>query len=220
MVRRRKKRVFIIKIPPMARGDIDKFIERLSKALAGDPVLIRYREGYLRVEVFGGEVLAKRTREGIKRVLGEFKARREVGASRVSRKTLYREAGVAIPLDVLEVVLNVRGYEARIIEDEIVSSAPLDEILASARIIGEYLREAENLYATKTAKKLVLAVESLTGSTHLEVIDKGMETGIIEEDDEGKLYVLGDWREAVKKLVHILGKQGSERIVEDKGPED
>ncbi len=204
----RRKRAFIVKLPPQAMEDFDKFMERLSKAIAGDPVLMKFKDGYLRIEVYGGEVLARRAKEGIKKVLQEFKAEPKRGTLRVTRQSIYREAGVAIPLDVLEIVLRLQGYDTRTEGDEVYTSAPSGTIFDAARLIAEYLREAGNLYATRTAKRLVIAAGALTGASILEIIDAGLESGVLEEDDEGKLLVPGDWREAVKKLVKHLAGEG------------
>lgn len=204
----RKKRAFIVKLPPQAVEDFDKFMERLSRAIAGDPVLMKFKDGYLRVEVYGGEVLARRTKEGIKKVLREFRAAPKRGTLRVTRQAIYREAGVAIPLDVLDIVLRLQGYDTRIEGDEVYTNAPEETVYESARLIAEYLREAGSLYATRTAKRLVIAAGALTGASILELIDAGLESGVLEEDDEGKLLVPGDWREAVKKLVKHLAGEG------------
>ncbi len=207
----RKKRVFIIKLPPLAREDMDKFMERLSSAIAGDTVLMKYKDGYLRVEVYGGEVLARRTKEGIKRVLDEFHAKQSGRGSRVAKKAIDREAGVAIPLDVLELVVRLSGYDVDVRDDEIIIRGPPSIVLSTARIIGEYIRESENLYATRTAKKLVVAIGALTRESIVEIVEAGLNEGILEEDDEGKLHVTCQWREAVKKLVKHLETEGQER---------
>ncbi|MCE4601324.1 MAG: DUF2067 domain-containing protein [Desulfurococcales archaeon] len=205
-----RKRVFIVKLPPLALQDIDKFMERLSKHLIGDPVLIKYKNGALRVEVYGGDVLARKTRIGIKKVLEEFTQREVRGRSLrvIPARSIYREAGVAIPLDVLELVLRINGYEARVTEEGLESSAPVDEVFVYAGEIGRLLESLSTLEASRTAKKLFLAVASLTGASPLEIIDAGFNLDVLEEDDEGKLFVRGDWREAVKKVVSELGKGG------------
>ncbi|NOZ31074.1 MAG: DUF2067 domain-containing protein [Crenarchaeota archaeon] len=199
----RKKRVFIVKIPPMAKENMEKFLERLSKALAGDPVLIKMKGDQLRVEVYGGEVLAKRTQLGIRKVLDEFTTPRapKKGYTRLGRRAIFREAGVAIPLDVLELVLSHLGYDARVEDDELVTRAPVDVVFTFAQEIARVLGELATLEATRTAKKFFMAVGAVTGANVLEMIDWGFETETLEEDDEGKLYVTVDWREAVKRVL-------------------
>lgn len=215
-----RKRVFIVKLPPEARANREKFLERLFKAVAGDPVLIRVKGDQVRVEVYGGDVLARQTLLGIRRVLEEFSTPRVPGAGmvRIPRRVVYREAGVAIPLDVLELLLSRYGYETRVEDDEIVTKAPTSLVYSAAREIARMLEEMKTLDATRTAKKFLMAVGAATGAGVLEAIDWGFEHDVLEEDDEGKLYLNLDWREAVKRV--LAGKEGGGLELGEGGAEE
>lgn len=205
------KRVFIVKVPAAARENMDKFLERLTKALEGDPVLIKAKGDFLRIEVYGGDVLAKRAQLGIRRVLEEYTVHKAPikGHIRLGRKVIYREAGISIPLDVLELVLSLSGYSARVEGEEIVTSAPVDMVNGLARMIANLLKEIASMDATRNAKRFLAAVGALTGASVLEMIDWGFQEEVLGEDDEGKLYVLVDWREAVKRVLDRQGSGGS-----------
>jgi len=198
---RRRKRVIIVKIPPMARADLEKFLERLSKAIMGDVALMRITGDKIRIEVYGGETLAKRTLVKVRSLLREYSTPTPSRGSRIIRARLInREAGAAIPVDVLVEALKVLGWEARLAEDGVETRAPPEEVFALASSIAAALREAATLHATRTAKKLVVALSALTGESVHRVVARALAAGALEEDDEGRLHVAGDWREWVKRL--------------------
>ncbi len=211
MTGRRRKRVFIVKIPPLARADFDKFMERLSKAVAGDPVLMRLQGDKLRIEVYGGEVLARRTVINVRRVIREFTVSRAPsgrGARRLPREAINRAAGVAVPLDVLEEVLRIRGFEAEASGDYLVTNADAGEVERAASEVARMLSEAAGLPATRTAKKAIVAAGAASGASLVDVVDAGLSLGVLDEDLEGKLHVVGDWREASKRVARSLLGEG------------
>ncbi len=203
---RKRKRVIILRLPPAARRDPDSFLRYLSKALIGDTILMRLQGDKLRIEIYGGEALAAMTLANIKRLLEEYRVRQKrPGETRVSRAALNKAAGVAVPLDVLVEALKASGYRAWQDDNgDLVSNADPDTVLGLASAIGAALRDTQLLEATRTAKKLVVATMALAGVDQVRAIDAGMEAGVLDEDDEGKLYVRGDWREALKKVLEVL----------------
>jgi hypothetical protein len=66
------------------------------------------------------------------------------------------------------------------------------------------------LEATRTAKKLIAAITAVVPSLTVEdAVRLGVEEGVLFEDDEEyKLRVAGDWREALKILYKRLGEGG------------
>jgi len=198
---RRRKRVIIVKIPPMARSDLEKFLERLSKAIMSDVAIMRVTGDKIRIEVYGGETLAKRTMVRVRSLLREYSTPSPKRGGRVIRAGLInKEAGVAVPLDVLVEALRVLGWEARQVPEGVETRAPPDEVLALASSIAAALKEAALLHATRTAKKLVVAVAALTGESVPRAVARALAAGALEEDDEGRLHAAGDWREWVKRL--------------------
>ena len=216
----RRRRVLIVKIPEAALADIDRFFERLSKAIGAETAIMRVSRGAVRIEFFGSEAMAKEAIARVRRLLREYSVREEVrGYREIPARLLYREAGLAVPLDVVEHVLRSMGRDARAGSSSIVTNADLEEVVGVARTVAEAVREAGTLYATRTAKKAVAAAAAITGRRVLEVLDAGLETGVLEEDDEGKLFVRGDWRVAVKRLVEALEGEGGAGLGEWE-PED
>ncbi len=202
---RYKKKVIIVKIPPAARAELEKFLERLSKAIASDTAIMRLTGDTIRIEVYGSKTLGKITMQRVRKLLREYSVREERGARSIPARLIFREAGMAVPLDVLEAVLRASGRDARAEGDRLVTEASLEEVIDSARAVAGALREASTLPATRTAKKLVVAASAIAGVSVMEAVDAGLASGALEEDDEGKLYVPGDWRRAVKSLLEALG---------------
>jgi len=205
---RKRKRVIILRLPPEARQNPDAFIRYLSKALIGDTILMRMQGDKIRIEIYGSEALAAMTAANLKRLLREFRVKRRGSReTRVSRAALTRAAGVAVPVDVLVEVLRVLGYRGDVEGDDLVTNAEPETIMDLAASLGHAIRETQMLDATRTAKKLVLAGMIAAGLDQLEVIERAMEVGVLDEDDEGKLFVRGDWREALKRLIGALRRE-------------
>jgi len=202
---RKRKRVIILRLPPEARENPDAFIKYLSKALIGDTILMKLQGDKIRIEIYGSQALAAMTAANLKRLLREYRVKRAPrGGTRISRQALTRYAGVAVPVDVIVEVLKLQGYRAYEEGDDLVTNADPEIVEQVASSLGSALAETQHLYATRTAKKLVLAAMVATGRGQLEVIDAGMSVGVLDEDDEGKLFVRGDWREALKKVARAL----------------
>ncbi len=205
----RRRRVLIVKIPEAAKGDVDKFFERLSKAIGAETAIMRVVRDTVRIEFYGSEAMAKEAIARVRRLLREYSVREPTrGYREIHARLLFREAGLAVPLDVVEAVLKGMGRNARVQGSSLVTNASLDEAIGAARAVAEAIREAGTLYATRTAKKAVAAAAALAGRSVMEVVDAGLAGGILEEDDEGRLMVPGDWRVAVKRLVEALAGEG------------
>jgi len=208
---RQKKRVIIVKLPPTARRDIDRFLERLSKALIGEIARMKLAGDMLKIEVYGSKTLAKATAARVRRLLREYSAPRAPSGDIVYRpQRLFREAGLAIPLDVLVEVLKASGYRASLEDSGLKTNAPEDEVFSAAAAIAQAVKEAATLEATRTAKKLLAALSALRGVSLLQALDEALDAGALEEDDEGKLHVVGDWREWVKRLARQPPGEGGE----------
>jgi hypothetical protein len=202
-----KRRVFHIRIPKSASGDVEKFLERLSEAIKSYGGAIRLEDNEsVRVEIYGDGSMIRDSWIRIRNLLKEYRSL-EVGRGLkgYSLKRIYKEVGLAVPSDVLVEALRVKGYKAESDGENIISDADLDTIISLASEIKRAIEDLRFVQATRTAKKLIAAVSATTGRPVDDVIEKGIETGFLsEEETSGKISVISPWREVIRELVRVL----------------
>ncbi len=204
-----KRRVFHIKIPPEARRDLDKFIERLSESIKSYGGLVRLTDNNtLRVEIYGDGSMIRDSWIRIRNLLKEYQSseiKRDMKT--YNAKRLYKEIGLAIPLDVLEEVLKAKGHKAEIREEVIVTNTDFEEIIDFGLEIKRALEDLRFVDTTRTAKKLIAATAAITGRSVDDIINMGLDLGVLVEEDNGKISVISPWKDVLKKLVRVLGSE-------------
>jgi hypothetical protein len=202
-----KRRVFHIRIPGEARGELEKFLEKLSDAIKSYGGVVRIVDNNsLRVEIYGDGSMIRDSWIRIRNLLREYRSV-EVGKGlrSYSLKRIHKEVGLAVPSDVIVEVLRAKGYEAEAREDDIVSNADLDTLISVALDVKNALEELKFVQATRTTKKLLAAVHAITGRPVDDIIEEGLEAGVLAEDESsGKVSVISPWRDVLKKLVRVL----------------
>jgi len=204
---RRKRWEITIKIPPMARQDIDRFLEKLSKALYGETVIGSIEGDTIRLYVYGSKLAKARTVRLIRKLMHEYSSPKgQHSMRRYSIQLLNREAGTALAPELFVEILKLYGYTAEWNgSDAIMTSAPPDVVFELAKLLANAIKSLANVYATRSVKRVLtglLAIDpSLTPQIAVRMV---VEEGAAKYDDEGKLVPAADWREALKKLGHRL----------------
>ena len=143
----------------------------------------------------------------LKNLLREYSV--ESGAG-YRAKRLFRDIGLAIPLDALAEALKIKGYKASSDSEAIYTTAPYDEVVTVATLIKEALESLKEIRASRTAKRLIVSAYAVTGLSVYDIITRGIELGLLEEDPEGKILIKKDWREALRDLVKVIeGERGA-----------
>ncbi len=195
-----KRRVFSVRIPREAWGDIESFLERVAEALKSYGATIKLRGDSLLVEVYGQEYMIRESWVRLKRLLSEYTPGGEEG---YSLARISKDVGLAVPGDVLAVVLRLEGSRAEYRDGRLVTDAPYDVVVDAARRVRKALEEAKALAATRTAKKAVVAAAALTGLEVDRVVAAGLEAGLLSEDEEGKIAIKGPWEQLVRRLARV-----------------
>ena len=199
---RAKKTVITIKIPPLARANIERFLERLEKSIFSETVIGEIEGDTIRLQIYGSKLAVNRTLRMLRKLLKEYSTPKTGREKAYSLKLLSREAGISLPPDVLIEVLKAEGFSARVEEGRLYTDADQDTVLGVASLIADAIKKLEHIYSTRTAKKLLIAYLTLNPTLNpSEAVMKALTQGVLEEDDDGKLYVRGDWREALKTLL-------------------
>ncbi len=200
-----------IKVPPMAKRDFEKFLERLSKALYGDTVVGTIKGDTIKLYIYGSRLTVERTVRLVKQLIREYSTPETPRGRAYSLRMLSREARTAIPPDVLVEVLRAQGYKAWEGEGKIVTDADQDAVIGAARLVAQAIRSLEKVYAARTVKKALAAIlalhPDLPASAAVRVL---VESGGAGYDEEGKLVPRRDWREALKEALKTLEEPGGD----------
>ena len=197
MPRKLYRRVFRIRIPPAARGELERFLEALYKAIRSYGAVLRIRGDQLVIEVYGDKAMILDSWTRIKELISDY-SRAE--SSTYPARLIFKEVGLALPLDVIAEVLLLKGYRATVEGEDLRTDASYDEVVNTALSVKEALENTKLLYAMRTAKKLVVAGSALLEENPHDVVERAIELGLARFDDEGKLELLKPWREALREL--------------------
>ncbi len=198
-----------MKLPPLALQELDRFLERLESALHTETVVAELEGDKLKLYLYGSRLAAERTVLNVRKLIKEYSTPRRGRSRAFSLRLLAREAKTAIPGDVLVEALKLLGYDARLEGDSIETNAPEDAVYGLAAAIGGSFWDMRLLDATRTAKKLLAGIMALIPRLSLgDAVREAEELGVLVEDEEYKLRVAGDWREALKILYSKLGMRG------------
>ncbi|BAN89793.1 uncharacterized protein conserved in archaea [Aeropyrum camini SY1 = JCM 12091] len=206
-MRGRRRRVVAVNLRLLDIDDYERFLERLSRAIKVDYSSWRREGDKLLIEMVGGESSIRESIVRLKTLLREYRRGASSGGLvAYSLRRVSREAGLAVPPDLLSTVLSAMGYraEARGGEGVLATDAPWGLVLEVAREVGERLREVAAQPLATSSRKLVVAASILAGSTLDDAVRAAVEAGLLEEDEKGRLLVRGSWRESLKNLLKAL----------------
>jgi len=199
--------VRIYRIPPQARGDIQSFLEALSKRIKAPIASISVRENLVRIELSGSKSQVYGSLEAIRRFLSEYKV--EVGkkARTFTFGMIEDIAGIGIPVDTLEEILKLKGYPAwRKAKKSIETIAPKNIVEEEARKLAETYKMIVNEKMSKTAMKMVTVASAYLGVNPLEVIENAIKMGILVRHADGRLRMEYSWRGALREFIRAYKK--------------
>jgi len=191
------RRVFKVKIPRAAAADIDRFLERLNRAIHSYGALMRVEGDSVIIEVYGTKSMIRDTWIRIKKLLSEYAEGPQSGF-RLAR--VYRDAGLALPADVISEVLRYYGYKAEADGVNLYTNAPYEDVLEAALKVKDAIISMRELPATRTAKKAVATLSAVWGESPQRVIELLLESGHAVLTEEGKLELIKPWKEVVSQL--------------------
>ena len=197
------RRIVSIDLKKLIVKDPDKLVERLSKALKTDMARLEVRGSRLIVELQGDSASVRTSLARLKSVVSELTVRSRRGLNVYPPNLVYREVGLAVPLDVVAEVLKSSGYRAHYTSEGLETSAPLDEVLKASEAIARILDSMKILPLTTSARKAVATASAATGFPPEEVVERGLQAGVIVEERD-RMIIKGSWREAYRRLVKAL----------------
>jgi len=179
---------------------MERFLSRVSEALKSYGAVVRVKGWSLEVDVYGDNTMIRDSWIRLREVLSDYGSSQ---SPRINLRRLSRDARIAVPVDVLVEVLKLMGYNAEEDDDGIKTDADYEEVLTFASMIRNALEELRLIPAARRAKHLIAALSASTGARVEDVISTGLNAGILR-DDEGKLLVKKDWRQALRELAKVI----------------
>ncbi len=184
----------------------DQFLERLFQSLKVQTSLMSMQGDTIRIQVYGGETQIRDTLIALKKLINEYKVeKRRGGKASIRREALYRHAGLAVPLDVLDYAARRLGIEAAVEGDEAtVREDQLEALLDLASRLANALNEIRGFPLTTSGRKALVAASLVTGLEPLRLAELAEDEGILVEDGRGRLTAAGSWRTAADRLIKLL----------------
>lgn len=180
---------------------MDRFLERLSAALATSSAVYRVEGSTVKLTVYGSEAEIKETVKRIKQLLSEYKTRERGGARTYPWKRIYRDAGGAIPIDALAQALRLRGHEARETGEGLETTAGYEEVASAAQAVWEAVRSLAASGASRSVKKAVAAAHAAGAGDPVDLLDEALRLGLAREEDDGRIVPAADWRRVSETLL-------------------
>ncbi|NPA05526.1 MAG: DUF2067 domain-containing protein [Crenarchaeota archaeon] len=195
-------RLYTISIPP---GDIEKIIEKVAKAAGPVEAEIRPRKGKLYIVLRGPETVVREAWMRIRNAVSElWELYMFNSTGRIRADLIAKEIGHTFPVDSLCEALRLRGYRARALEGGVIEAdAPLGLVMELAKRVAEAVEELR-FRARPAARRLIAAVAAALDAEPDEVVEAGLEEGVLLEDEEGKVVPSGEWRGLVDRLATII----------------
>ena len=203
------RRLYTIRIPPGI--DAEKLNERLKEAIRTPYAEIRVeKDGRLRIVLVGVEADVKESWFRIRNVVSELWELYNLSKKgEVSIDAIVREIRRTFPPQALVEALRLRGYQAELLEGNVLrTNAPLDVLLSLASRIAEVLEEIKFDVRGTAAKRVVAAVAAAFDLPPHHVIEIGMKADVFAEDEDGKVILKREWRQAIRRLAVVFAAGG------------
>ncbi len=212
------KRLYTIRAPPGV--DLEKLNERIREALRVPYAEIHIdKDGRLRIMLVGIEADVRESWFRIKNAISELWELYNLSKKgEVSIDAIVKEVRRTFPPQALVEALKLRGYEAELLEGNILrTNAPLSVVLELASRIAEVIDEVKFDVKGTAAKRVVAAVAAAFDIPPFEVLEVGKKADVFQEDEDGKLALKREWRQAIRRLAVVF--RAGAGSVEDRGGE-
>ena len=201
-----EKVVKVYKIPLAAQGDIQAFLEKLSKRIRTPIASITVRRGTLRVELSGPATQIAESLEAIKELLQEYDA----GLGRRAKTKVFTYGvveeliGTGVPVDTLEELLKLRGYPTRRrAKKSIETTAPKRVVVEEARKLAKALERLRGVKLSRTAVKIAAVASAYLGLDPLQVVEEAVKAGVLHREQDGRISVDYAWRGALREFIRL-----------------
>ncbi len=203
------RRLYTIRVPPGI--DAEKLNERLKEAIRTPYAEIKVeKDGRLRILLVGVEADVKESWFRIRNVVSElWELYNLAKRGEVSVEAIVKEVRRTFPPQALVEALKLRGYRAELLEGNVLrTNAPPEVILSLATRIAEVIDEVKFDVRGTAAKRVVAAVAAAFDLSPQQVIEVGLKADVFTEDEDGKIVLKREWRQAIRRLSVVFAAGG------------
>ncbi|MCS7364665.1 MAG: DUF2067 domain-containing protein [archaeon GB-1867-035] len=204
-LRRAVERVF--KISVSGEDDLLKLLELICNRLSFVDYNISSRPGFIKVVVRGSHEDVKYAADVIKELTLSVRRKSRLiagGFNVFSVREISKMAGMAISLDLLAEALRLKGFKCRVVRNSIETNASEDVVSNVLRLMSSAYLDLRFETKSSSVKRLLVLASSVTGVDLWSVVEVARELEFISRDDEGRLVLLREWRDALKRLLPVL----------------
>ncbi|MGC9112423.1 DUF2067 family protein [Acidilobus sp.] len=196
----------IIKLPRNI-ADIEALLEKISEKAAASIISTEIRNDKLVIEIQGSVRASKDIKKAVHDVLRGLTSR---SFRSVITEDRIRDMGYKGPIDVLSFTLKKMGFDTEWEPPVLRSNAQASVIRQAAQKLSEALKMVNGLSLSESARKAVIAVLALSGTTTdvKRVISVGLSKGVLARDRNNKILSVTEWREAADLIRGSLGVDG------------
>ncbi len=185
------KRIIVVRPPPGV--DVERFLDRLSKAITASSAVYKIHGGSIRIVLHGTDTQLRETIRRVKQLIEEYSEGRRGRLRRYQWRRIYSDAGGAVPLDAVAQALRMEGYQANTVEGGIETDAPYEEVASVAQQVWNTVSALAGTGASRSVKKAIAAVVAAGGGDPLELLEEAIRLGLARDED-GHVIPSGDWR--------------------------
>lgn len=205
MVRYTYQRTYTINVPPNI--PLEKLYDRVSEAVRALQAEVRLEGRRLFVTLWGTEAQVKETWLKLRQIITElWEIYRLERTGEASIDAIAREAGRTFPPEALVEALKLMGYEASYDRETglIRTNAAASTVVSTARRLAEVIDELRFRVSGTAIKRVIAAVAVGLGVDVDKVIEFGLKMRVFEEDENGRVVLVEEWRRAIRKLAVML----------------
>ncbi len=171
------------------------------------------KDNTIRVTLMGLKPEIKSAIIKIRELKRELALEKASGRIALSSVDIAKRIRATAPLEPIAIVLARQGYDAKVLKGGILeTNAPLEKVLSIASAIATAIQELKFKARGQSTKKFIAAACAATGASTEEVIDVALKLELLKEDEDGKLVVTKEWRQALNTLLNMYGPVGVQGV--------
>ncbi len=209
----RAKKVVVIHVQD--EREKEEFFRELQKLRLPAFIYVHGKLNDLKINIQGTKDEIRETTHKIREIHNRVRAKLypdKRGFYRYDVDDLFRECGTSVSTPVLVKTIELLGEHVEILEGELITSLPFEELKETVSELGEYLSDLSHR-TTKQIREVVLPISVAMGMEPEEVLDMLVELALAEwKEDKFKYELMKNKEQAMELLLS--------RLKDEKGEED
>ncbi len=188
---------------PCRKDECIKLVELIRENISLPEAVIEVEEHGIRIRLYGYKTDIKNSWNRIKRVLKIYREsilKTPLGY-KYSIESIVASIRKTFPPQILAKVLEKKGYTAKYSEGYIETNASREEVEEIANRIADVIQEIRFDAPSTTTKYFIATASVVEDKDPREVIDEAIELGLLYRDEDDKVRLRLEWRQALDKYL-------------------